>query len=63
MKLEKKRRLPFLDLDITRLDDRFITKVYRKDTHEQIHKLEFQLLRRMFNWNNEDSHFSSTQAM
>ena len=33
MELEKKRKLPFLDLDITRLDDRFITKVYRKDTH------------------------------
>ena len=53
MELEKKHRLPFLDLDITRLDDRFITKVYRKETH----------ISRMFNSNNEDSHFLSTQTM
>ena len=32
---EKNGFLPFLDLSITRLPDRLITKVYRKETHTQ----------------------------
>ena len=32
---EKNGILPFLDLSITRLPDRLITKVYRKETHTQ----------------------------
>ena len=37
--------------------------VQKRHTHKQIHKLEFQLLRTKFNWNNEDSHFLSTQTL
>ena len=43
MELEKKRRLPYLELDRTRLDDRFITKANRT-TYTQTNTLEFKLL-------------------
>ena len=32
---EREKKLPFLDIDIERLDDRLKTKVYRKETHTQ----------------------------
>jgi hypothetical protein len=33
MELEEERKLPFTDILITRLDNKLITKVYRKATH------------------------------
>jgi hypothetical protein len=35
LEVEKNRYLPFLDVGITRLDSKLITKIYRKPTHTQ----------------------------
>ena len=42
---EKDGILPFMDIHIRREKDKLVTKVYRKDTHKQISKLEIQSLK------------------
>ena len=39
--------LNFLDISVKRFSERLVTKVYRKDTHAEIHPLAFKPLKEL----------------